>query len=246
MAYFQFLGTGPSTPITDASGRNYRRRSSALIQHIATYILIDATHDFDEQAEVALSITGVVVVNPSRDAAGGLGNLDRWVETQTPFYAPRALFKEVKKRYGPFKQLVHVPAEPGETITAGDLTLTSFRLDTGSKNKDEQLAFGYRFDNGKKKVTYASDFKHIPDTAAPYFSDNELLVVDAAGWDKDLPTHRGALNHLGSYVEANNDRVVFTDIGRAAPPHTLASAAVRRMSHKADVAFDFMKLPLGR
>ena len=54
MAYFQFLGTGPSTPITDATGRNFRRRSSGLMQHIATYLLIDVTHDFDAQIEMAL------------------------------------------------------------------------------------------------------------------------------------------------------------------------------------------------
>ena len=78
MAYFQFLGTGPSTPITDATGHNYRRRTSALVQHISTYVLIDATHDLEEQVEHALSVTHVVITNATRDAAGGLGNLDKW------------------------------------------------------------------------------------------------------------------------------------------------------------------------
>ncbi len=95
MAYFQFLGTGPSTPITDASGRNYRRRSAALMHHISTYVLVDATHDFDEQVEYALSVTAVVVTNGSRDAAGGLGKLDKWADQKVKFYAPRPLYAEV-------------------------------------------------------------------------------------------------------------------------------------------------------
>ncbi len=245
MAYFQILGTGPSTPITDAVGRNYRRRSAAIMQHIATYVLLDATHDFEEQAEVALSVTGVVVTNPSRDAAGGLGNLDRWVDADTPFYATPDLWQEVRSRYGPFKRLHHVPLAPGEPLAVQDLTLTAVMVET-SPGPDAPPTYAYHFDTGKKRVCYASDVKLIDEAAEPYFHDNDLLVIDGAGWDKDLPTHRGALNHLPRYIEWGNKRVIFTHIGRAAPPHSLASSAVRRRSHKADVAYDGMKLPLGR
>lgn len=245
MAYFQFLGTGPSTPITDATGRNYRRRSSAIVQHISTYVLIDATHDFDAQIDHALSVTGVVITNPSRDAAGGLGNVDRWLSTETPLYATPALWAELDKRYGPFKQLVHVPLEDQVTKAVQDLELTAVRVGAPTV-EDGPPTYAYHFNNGKKRICYASDFKTLPDAALPYFKDNDLLVVDAAGWDKDLPTHRGALNHLSDYVGWNNARILFTDVGRAAPAHTVASSAVRRMSHLADVAFDFMKLPLGR
>lgn len=245
MAYFQFLGTGPSTPITDAVGRNMRRRSSALLQHISTYLLMDVTHDFDDQVEQALSVTGVVVTNPSRDAAGGLGNLDRWVDGETPFYAPQDLWDEVVKRYGPFRQLVHVALEPCVPCPVADLHLTALPLET-STGADAAPNYGYHVDTGKKKITYASDMKVIPPASEPFFRGNDLLVVDGAGWDKDLPTHRGALNHLPTYIELGNEKVVFTDIGRAAPPHTLATSAVRRVSHRAEVAYDFMKVPLGR
>lgn len=245
MAYFQFLGTGPSTPITDAVGRNHRRRSSALIQHISTYLLIDVTHDLDEQVEQALSVTAVAVTNPSRDAAGGLGNLDRWLDSEIPLFVPDDLWAELSKRYGPFKRLEHVALRPCEPHEAGDLTMTAFPVET-TAGPDAPPTYGYHFDNGKKKVTYASDVKLIPPESERYFAGNDLLVVDAAGWDKDLPTHRGALNHLAAYIELENEKVLFTDVGRAAPPHTLASSAVRRISHKADVAYDFMKIPLGR
>lgn len=245
MAYFQFLGTGPSTPITDATGRNYRRRTSALAQHISTWILIDATHDFEEQVEHALSVTGVVLTNASRDAAGGLGNLDKWLESKTPLFAPEPLWQELVTRYGPFQKLVHHKIQLAKPFTATDLEVVCFPVET-STGAAAQPTYGYRFDNGKKKVCYASDVKVIPAESEIYFKNNDLLVVDAAGWDKDLPTHRGALNHLSSYIGWGNDMVVFTHIGRAAPPHTLASAAIKKMSHRADVAYDFMKVPLGR
>lgn len=245
MAYFQFLGTGPSTPITDAAGRNYRRRSSALMQNIATYVLVDCTHDFDEQIEAALSVTGVVVVNASRDAAGGLGKLDKWSEHPLPFLAPDDLWAEAVERYGPFTTLEHTPLVPGVALAFGDVEITAFALESQATD-GSRPNYGYHFDTGKKKVTYASDFKQIPDESQRFFRGNDILVVDAAGWDKDLPTHRGALNHLTDYVAGGNETIIFTDVGRSAPPHSLASQAVRRIYHRADVAFDFMKIPLGR
>ena len=152
MAYFQILGTGPSTPITDATGRNYRRRTSALMHNISSYLLLDVTHDFDEQIEIALSVTDVVLTNVSRDAAGGLGNLDKWAEEDIFLHAPKAFFNELNKRYGPFERLKHNPVKPGETITRGDLSITPFRVDTTGAD-----TFGYRLDTGKKSVCYVSD-----------------------------------------------------------------------------------------
>ena len=245
MAYFQFLGTGPSTPITDATGHNYRRRTSALVQHISTYVLIDATHDLEQQVEQALSVTHVCLTNATRDAAGGLGNLDKWVTAKTPLLATESAWAEIRKRYGPFEKLQHQKIELGKPVTVSDLEVVAFRVETSS-GATATPTWGWRFDNGKKKICYASDVKHIPPESEPFFHDNDLLVVDAAGWDKDLPTHRGALNHLSTYIDWGNQQVVFTHVGRAAPPHTVATAAVRRMSHKALVAHDFMKIPLGR
>jgi phosphoribosyl 1,2-cyclic phosphodiesterase len=245
MAYFQFLGTGPSTPITDATGRNYRRRSSALIQHIATYALIDVTHDFEEQADRALTVTALMVTNGSRDAAGGLSTLDRWVDHRVGLCAPADLWEELRERYGPFENIDHIPLTAGRAKAVGDLNLTAFSLPTGGADGG-RANYGYHFDTGKRKVTYASDFKEIPKASQRFFEGNDLLVVDAAGWDKDLPTHRGALNHLASYVESENQRIVFTHLGRSAPPHSLAENTVRQQSGLASVAYDFMKIPLGR
>ena len=245
MAYFQFLGTGPSTPILDANGRNRRTRSAALMQHISTYILIDATHDFEEQVDTALSVTAVCITNPSRDAAGGLGNLDRWVDGETPVHVPADLWADLLNRYGPFQNLTHVPTPVGEATPLGDLNVTAFAVGC-STGEDAPPTYGYHFDTGKKRVAYVSDVKHLPEESEPYLHDNDLLIVDGAGWDKDLPTHRGALNHLHAYATWGNAQIVFTNIGRSAPPHTQAAAIVRRMSPRATVAYDRMKLPLGR
>ena len=243
MAYFQILGTGPSTPITEGTGRNRRRRSSAIMNNIASYVLVDATHDFEEQAAIALTVTDVVVTSSSRDASGGLGALDRWTDRPINLLATKPLVSELKEKYGRFENISHVPLKPHKAVEAGDLSVTAFPLGDGD---ELGKTYGYRFQTKRKCVTYASDFKEIPEESALYFQDNDLLVVDGAGWDKDLPTHRGVLNHLTSYVSGQNAVLLFTNIGRAAPPHATASAAVRRVYHRADVAYDFMKVPLGR
>jgi phosphoribosyl 1,2-cyclic phosphodiesterase len=245
MAYFQFLGTGPSTPITDASGRNYRRRSSALMQHIATYALIDVTHDFEEQVDRALTVTAAMVTNGSRDAAGGLTTLDRWAEHRVDLYATDELWEELNVRYGPFEKIDHQRVTAGRAKEVGDLHLTAFALPNGA-SENGRANFGYHFDTGKRKVTYASDFKDIPPESEKYFTGNDLLIVDAAGWDKDLPTHRGAINRLPEYIAGNNERIVFTHLGRSAPPHSLAENTVQQLTSAASVAYDFMKVPLGR
>ena len=242
MAYFLILGTGPSTPITDGTGRNYRRRSSALMHNIASYCLIDVTHDFEEQVEIALSVTDLAVTSTSRDAVGGIGNLDRWADQTVTLHAPKAVWKTLSERYGPFTNIVHNPIEPLQAFQAGDLKITALPVDT----ENGSPRFAYRFDTGKKKVCYASDVKQIPDASEAAMKGNQVLVIDGAGWDKDLPTHRGVLNHIHEYATWNNERLVFTHIGRAAPPHAEASTLIRRMYFAADIAFDFMKLPLGR
>ena len=146
-----------------------------------------------------------------------------------------------------FRQVTieHDLLTPGKPAKAGDLHVTCFPTPTGT-GKTARPNYAYHFDTGKKRVTYASDLKTLPEKWTGYFQDNDLLVVDGAGWDKDLPNHRGALNHLQDYVAANNARIVFTDIGRAAPPHTQANEAVQQFYAGAEVAFDFMKIPLGR
>ena len=245
MAYFQFLGTGPSTPITDATGRNYRRRSSGLMQHIATYALIDVTHDFEEQVDRALTVTAAMVTNGSRDAAGGLTTLDRWTEHPVDLLVTAELWAELEERYGPFEKLRHEPLKVGAPREVGDLHLTAFELPSGASDSG-RANYGYHFDTGKRKVTYASDFKDIPEQSERFFRGNDLLIVDAAGWDKDLPTHRGALNHLPEYIAGDNERVVFTHLGRSAPPHSLAENTIKQLASSAAVAYDFMKIPLGR
>lgn len=245
MAYFQILGTGPSTPITEGTGRNRRRRSSGLMQNISSYVLIDATHDFEEQAAIALSVTAVVVTSASRDAAGGLSALDKWADLPVELLAPPSLFEEISTRYGNFENINHVPITPLHPHKTGDLNVTAFEVHAGT-GEDGRESYGYRFETGKRTVTYVSDFKDLPEGSERFLTDNELLIVDGGGWDRDLPTHRGVLNRLPSYADANNAMVLFTGIGRSAPPHAQASTAVKRVCHRADVAYDFMKIPLGR
>ena len=79
-----------------------------------------------------------------------------------------------------------------------------------------------------------------------YLRDNDVLVIDAAGWDKDLPTHPPPHNHHQTNGTLRKTRIVFTHMGRSAPPHSEANAMVKRMNYTAEVGFDFMKIPLGR
>jgi metal-dependent hydrolase (beta-lactamase superfamily II) len=72
-----FLGTGAAGG-TPGRGRSARRESSLLVQDSATRLLIDATHDFENQAARLDRIDAVLLTHGHRDASGGLPALRSW------------------------------------------------------------------------------------------------------------------------------------------------------------------------
>ena len=134
-----------------------------------------------------------------------------------------------------------------------DLTVTALPLDDGPGPG----RWAFVVDTGKKRVLYAPNLLEVPARLADRFSGNDLLVVDGLGWESDVGPgealagadargNAGALNRLVRWLDLRNEAVLFTHLGARTPPHAQASAAVRRASHRADVAFDQQKIPLGR
>lgn len=241
MAYFQFLGSGPLAATPEGTGRNFRRPASAILHHISTYLLFDTTVCATEQADQALSVTHIVFTGFARDHTRGLADLDAWLEAPVVVLAPPGQLDGLK-RLGPFRRLQFEPLELNSPTTVSDITVTAFSLGITGPN----AVLGYHIDTGKKRITYAPAFAALPDDVTPHFSTNDLLIVDGGGWDKDTAQHVGALNQLPGWLEKANEAVVFTGITSSAPPHTLAVSSVRRISHRADIGYDFMKFPLGR
>jgi phosphoribosyl 1,2-cyclic phosphodiesterase len=103
--------------------------------------------------------------------------------------------------------------------------------------------WGFRIQADGKTVTYASDFKSIPPASRKYFQKNDLLIVDGAGWQHDLATHRGILNHARAYA-AQNKRVLFTQIGRLVPPHNQANRILQKICPRAALAYDGLRIKL--
>jgi|GEM_PF-1302398 len=246
MAYFQLLGTGPIDASATGIGRNRRRPASAALHHISTYLLFDSSSEVLEQVEQALSVTHVALTGLSKSRTGSLAALDAWLEHSTPLYVVGAPTAELARRAAGFSHLVLTQIEPLVPQIVSDITLTAFPLigPNGATPKDG--LFGYHVDTGKKRITHAPAFVSVPPESLAFFSSLDLLVVDGGGWDKDTKDHAGALPHLTTWLANENAAVIFTGLSEDAPPHTLAVSQVRRASHRADVAFDFMKFPLGR
>jgi hypothetical protein len=245
MAYFQFLGTGPVDAPAQGTGRNQRRPASALLHHISTYLLFDATTSVVEQAEQALSITHIALTGLQRSRYAGLTELDAWLESPAILYAPGAPPADLGRRAGGLRHIELQPLPLLVPTVVSDVTLTPFPLREGAAKAADALV-GFHIDTGKKKITYAPSFGEIPPESAAFFDANDLLVVDGRGFARDTPSHVGALPRIADWLSRGNEAVVFTDLDADCPPHTQAQAQVRRGSHRADLAFDFMKAPLGR
>ncbi len=245
MAYFQFLGTGPVESPTQGVGRNLRRPASALLHHISTYLLFDATSAVAEQAEQALSVTHVALTGLQKPRHAGLVELDAWLEMPAVLLVPGAVPAELARRAGALKRFELQPLPLLTPTPISDITLTAFPLREGSAKAPDAVV-GYHVDTGKKKITYAPSFGEVPPESDAFFANNDLLVVDGRGFARDTPGHVGALPRIADWLSRGNETLIFTDLDPDCPPHTQAQAQVRRGSHHADLAFDFMKAPLGR
>lgn len=77
----KFLGTGASGQ-TQGVGKSSRLESSLYIQNRSS-ILIDVTHNFNQQATNIENIDCVLLTHAHKDAIGGLPQLERWLRKKT-------------------------------------------------------------------------------------------------------------------------------------------------------------------
>lgn len=239
----RFLGTGPSRPIVERTGKSRRLQTATLFSHDGFHFLIDAGPSIGMQLRRfrVPRIHAVALTHRHADAAGGLSLLDQWAFSPTAvFVGPRE-----RRRYEPrrFRHLLLTSWEPRVPFVRAPFTVEAFRVRHAASDR-RFPTHGFHLRCGRTSITYASDVRDLPPPARRFFRGTDLLIVDGAGWTRDLPNHRGILNHVWEYVHAGNRRIIFTQIGRAVPPHEVASRVLRRHTSRAALAYDGMRVAL--
>lgn len=235
-----FLGTGPSRPI-GAPGRSARRQTSTLFAEGGFRLLCDAGPSILNQLRRfrVPRVDAVALTHAHADAAGGLRALDRFVTAPVPVFVGPG----VRERLRPdrFQNLIVTTVSLGEPFLTCPFVVKAFPV-LHASDPQRFPTVGFHFRVGPHRVTYASDVKGVPPASRRYIRGNNLLIVDGAGWTKDLPNHRGVLNHVTDYLQAGNRRILFTHIGRPVPRHEAANRLLHRVTPRAALAYDGLRL----
>ena len=207
-----FLGTGTSTGVpeigcqcevcTSQDKRDWRLRTSAVIETEGKWILIDCGPDFRWQVitNKIYRLDAVLITHEHYDHVGGLDDL-------RPFcrYGEVHVYAEENVAYAIKTRIPYVFAEhkyPGvPNIEMHSISLQSFKA-AGIDIIPIRLMHGrlpivgYRIG----RMAYLTDLKVIPESEFSKLEGLDLLVINALRLDSKHPTHAG-LDEALAYIE---------------------------------------------
>lgn len=228
-----FLGTGPSQPITDRSGKSNRKNTSALIEYKGDSFLIDVSPDFNQDTKFDYLVT----THHHSDAFGGMKEV---FDREFVYGVPLSLSKGLEKDGAKWKTKILGRNSRNEL---GKLSVIPFPVEHAHNSGFPTFGYQFIFDDDYK-LTYASDMVEIPNESEKYFNNIDMAVVDGAGWEKNLPTHFGVIPFLKMVKEKDwkIGRVYFVQIGRQVPDHNKALGEMKQINPQALLAFDEQKV----
>ena len=228
------LGCGPSAGVPQLGDsylggmlddpRNHRTRSSVLIEHDGTRILVDTSPDLRQQLlrHGIDRLDAVCYSHAHADHCHGIDDLRRICRTMDralPAYANGTCIDELRTRFGYVfepndprygwyaPQLIpHVVAT--EPFAIGPITVTPFAQD-----HIVMETLGFRFDAGSRSVAYSTDLKHLDDRGFAVVSGIDLWIVDCQNLTEN-PIHSDLARTLGWIERAEPSRAVLTHMSQ--------------------------------
>jgi phosphoribosyl 1,2-cyclic phosphodiesterase len=228
-----FLGTGPSNPITERSGKSNRRNTSTLLTYKGKKYLIDVPPKTDPN----LKPDYLLVTHLHEDAFGGFNKISK---QEFVFGMPPAIEKKLKDKKGPWKK---EKLKVDRSNDFGDLRITPFEVVHDIIYKFATFGYQIIFKDDFILI-YSSDMVAIPDKSEQYFEKVDLLITDGAGWNASLATHFGMWPFLELAKEKNWEikKIYFTQIGRPVPDHHEAQKEISKINNKAKLAYDGLRI----
>ncbi|MCG0238365.1 MAG: MBL fold metallo-hydrolase [Firmicutes bacterium] len=227
-ATLTFLGTGDAMGVprvycdcpvcTEArtSGRNRRRRPSALVRDGGGCLLIDCGPDWRLQMEsVGLrAVDAVLVTHPHHDHIGGLPELAdavRWTGRPVPVAAAPRVLAEIQARYPWIGQyLVFTPLiGPAEFL---GFRVTAWEVNHGHNGR----SYGLRLERPGFAWAYVPDSIHLSPAEREPLRGLDLLVLGTAYYREEAPVATRSLydmvEALALLAEVRPRRAIFTHL----------------------------------
>lgn len=216
-----FLGTGTSTGVpelgcgcevcTSSDPRDFRLRSSILVEHGATRLLIDCGPDFRMQMlQLPFeTIDAVLLTHKHYDHTGGLDDLRPFCRRgDIPIYADEHTVSHVKNVLPYCFSDVKYPGVPNLILRAingdavfgiGDLSIQPIHVYHG-----RLPILGYRIGN----FAYITDMSYIAPEELKKLYGVETLVINALRFSKPHGSHQTVLEAY-AVIEQIRPRVVY-------------------------------------
>jgi phosphoribosyl 1,2-cyclic phosphate phosphodiesterase len=213
--------------------RDNRQRTAAILQTETTTVAIDAGPDFRNQLLKARikTLNAVILTHEHNDHLAGLEDVRPFVYftgSDMPVFALPRVLGCIEQRFpyafgidkypgAPSYQLN--PLENGQTLTIGDITITTLAVEHGNLP-----ILGFRCGD----IAYITDAKKLPEASFKLLEGVELLVINALHHDEH-PTHMNLIESLNCIDRINPRRAWLThqshrmglhaDLALSLPPH---------------------------
>ena len=228
----RILGCGTSTGVPKigndwgqcdpAEPRNYRLRTSVLIESDGERILVDCGPDLRQQllaAEIG-SLDGVIVTHAHGDHCHGIDELRpvaAAVGGPVPLHARRDVLDELKHRFSyAFEHSDFYRPIVEARVIGAEMKFGSARAHFVDQPHGGPTSLGLRFDEGERSIAYAIDFSDLTDEMATLYQDVDVWIADCLtrkphpthahldavlGWARDLRVGQLYLVHMGNGLD---------------------------------------------
>jgi phosphoribosyl 1,2-cyclic phosphate phosphodiesterase len=200
----RILGCGTSTGVPKIGNewgrcdpsepRNYRLRTSILVESAGEHMLVDCGPDLRQQllaADVS-RLDGVIVTHAHGDHCHGIDELrpvSQAIGGPVPLYARQDVLDELEQRFAyvfaqsDFYRPIAVARQLGDELCFGGAQVRFVDQPHGGP-----ISLGLRFDEGLKSVGYAIDFSDLNDDMASLYRGVDVWIADCLT-RKPHPTH---------------------------------------------------------
>jgi phosphoribosyl 1,2-cyclic phosphate phosphodiesterase len=244
----RILGCGTSTGVPKIGNewgqcdptepRNYRLRSSILVESVGQCVLVDCGPDLRQQLLAANvgRVDAVIVTHDHGDHCHGLDDLRpiaAALRHAVPLHADKDTLASLERRFGyafapsDFYRPIVEGLELGAELTFGQMKVRAVEQPHGGP-----VSLGLRFDEGSRSVAYAIDFSDLTDEMAQLYEGVDVWIADCLtrsphpthahldgvlGWARDLGVGQVYLTHMGNGLDY---RTLVTELPDwAAPAH---------------------------
>lgn len=234
----RILGCGTSTGVPKIGNdwgkcdpddpRNYRLRSSILVESADTRVLVDCGPDLRQQLLAAGvgRIDAVIVTHDHGDHVHGIDELrplSQAIDRPVPVYSDEETLESLRGRfaYAFSRTEFYRPIVEGRILSAelpfGDATIRFVEQPHGSTK-----SLGLRFDEDRKSIGYAIDFSSLTDDMVQLYEGVDVWIADCLTRTPH-PTHAHLDGVLSAARELRVGRVYLTHMGNGLDYRTLVA-----------------------